>query len=239
MSAHHGPDLTTMLRLRRAIGSIGLGLPIVLIIGTMLADMPMENSISEFYFSPLRDVFIAAAAGVGMFLLAYEGYPAQNGEWLTDRRVSAVAGGSVLIMAAVPTACTGGTCYYPLSLFDQLISGARLQAALHLISAGVFLTSLGVMSLHLFTRCNRPPCCVQKERRNLCYRGFGLVIYAMVGVVAVMKLGLPEVSRNWDEAWHFTFWAESIALWAFGLSWLMKGEALHDTLPFFYEAETG
>ncbi|UWP94950.1 hypothetical protein K3X48_12185 [Aliiroseovarius crassostreae] len=242
MSRHHGPDLATMLRLRRSIGAIGLGLPIVLMLGAMIAQMPMKNSISEFYYSPLREIFIGAAAGVGLFLLAYQGYPAANGEWLTDRRVSNLAGASVLFMAAVPTNCLQATCYPPQTLMDQLIADDRLQATLHLGAAGLFLASLGVMSHTLFTRCTAPPCSMQKERRNLCYRLFGWVIYAMVALVGGVKLVFPELGHVWDNGWHFTFWAESVALWAFGLSWLMKGEALHDTLPYFYEpapVETG
>ncbi|MDA5092691.1 hypothetical protein O2N63_01150 [Aliiroseovarius sp. KMU-50] len=238
MPSRHHPDLATMIRLRRAIGSIGLGLPVALLIGTMLVDMPMENSISEFFFSPLRDVFIAAAAGVGLFLLAYEGYPARDREWLTDRRVSGIAGASVLVMAAIPAHCTRDTCYQPLAMFDQLITSAVLQSALHMGAAGIFLISLGVMSQNLFTRCTMPQKTRHKQRRNTCYRMFGWMIYAMVALIGVMKLGFSEIGREWDNAWHFTFWAESLALWAFGLSWLMKGEVLHDTLPYFYEAET-
>lgn len=57
----------------------------------------------------------------------------------------------------------------------------------------------------------------------------------MVALIAAMKLGLPEIGRAWDAGWHFTFWAESVALWAFGLSWLMKDEPLTDSLPFLYD----
>ncbi len=235
MSPQQSPDQTTMLRLRRAIGSIGLGLPLVLFFGAMLTGVPMENSISEFFYTPLREVFIAAAAGVGMFLLAYEGYPPENGEWLTDRRVSGVAGASVLVMAAIPTLCHQDECYPPATLFDQLIRNDTLQSTLHLLAAGLFLLSLAAMSTSLFTRCTCPPCTPQKDRRNLCYRVFGTVIYAVVAVIGVLKFGLTDLGHYLDQNWHFTFWAESLALWSFGLSWLLKGEALHDRLPFFFE----
>lgn len=236
MPRFQDPDRATMMRLRLGIGAIGLGLPFALLLGVQLADVPMENSISEFFFSELREVFVGAAAGVGLFLLAYEGYPPQPKEILTDRRVSGLAGASVLIMAFVPTLCSRGACAYPPTLFDRLIptTADGTQAVIHLIAAGVFLFSLGIMSQRLFTRCARPSTSLFKQRRNLCYRIFGWVIFAMVGVIGVMKLGFSDIGLRWDMQWHFTFWAESVAVWAFGLSWLLKGKAMQSTIPYLF-----
>ncbi|MBT2132205.1 hypothetical protein [Aliiroseovarius lamellibrachiae] len=236
MPRDQDPDRATMMRLRRGIGAIGIGLPFALLLGVHLAGVPMENSISEFFFSELREVFVAAAAGVGLFLLAYEGYPPRPKEILTDRRVSGLAGASVLVMAFVPTLCARGTCAHPPTLFDRLIpaSADTTQAAIHLTAAGLFLLSLGIMSQRVFTRCTRPSKSLFKQRRNLCYQIFGWVIFTMVGVIGVMKLGFPNIGHHWDTQWHFTFWAESVAVWAFGLSWLMKGAAMQTAMPYLF-----
>ena len=236
MPVNPDPVRATMMRLRRGIGAIGVGLPFALLLGVQLAGVPMENSISEFFFSELREVFVSAAAGVGLFLRAYEGYPPQPNEILTDRRVSGLAGASVLVMTFVPSLCTQGACAHPPTLFDRLIptTADTTQAAIHLTAAGLFLLSLGIMSQRVFTRCTRPNKSLFKQRRNLCYQIFGWVIFAMVGAIGVMKLGFTDVSHHWDTQWHFTFWAESVAVWAFGLSWLLKGEAMQTTMPYLF-----
>lgn len=229
-----------MKRLRRAIGIIGLTLPFVLLAGVALFDVPMQDSISEFFFTALREVFVSASAGVGLFLLAYQGYPKQPGEILSDRLLTDIAGASVFATAFIPTLCKQSECYHPLTLFDRLIPAAAngIQGALHLGVAGVFLTTLGLISLRLFTRSNTD-ITARKQRRNSCYKAFGWVIMLTVGALAVVKLGFPTLGQAWDAGWHFTFWAESVALWAFGLSWLLKGEAMAGQMPFLFENEAG
>src|SRR5262249_38106399 len=62
------------LFLRRAIGVIGLALPVVLIVGTLIADGYLLDSISGSYYSTLRGVFVGSMCAVGVFLLSYHGY---------------------------------------------------------------------------------------------------------------------------------------------------------------------
>lgn len=232
-------EQSTMKRLRRAIGIIGLTLPLVFLAGVVLFGVPMQNSISEFFFTGLREVFVSASAGVGLFLLAYQGYPKRPGEILSDRLLTDIAGASVFATAFIPTLCRQSECYHPLTLFDQLIPSTAngIQGALHLGAAGIFLSALGLISLRLFTRSG-VNMTIQKQRRNHCYRAFGWIILSMVATLATVKLGFPRLGQAWDTGWHFTFWTESIALWAFGLSWLLKGEAMTGAMPFLFDPET-
>lgn len=229
------PDRTTMLRQRTGIGAIGIGLPIALLIGVCVFGVRMENSISEFFFSELREVFTVSAAGAGLFLLAYEGHHKRGAEWLTDRRVSVLSGFGVLLMTFIPTICGLACCYGPTTLVDRILTNDTLQSTLHLLSAGLFLAGLGVMSFFNFTRSNQIECDRFKARRNRVYRLSGAVIFAAIFVIGVVKLGMPARGAQWDAAWHFTFWAETVALWAFGVSWLIKGEALKWLFPALYD----
>ncbi|MCI2393305.1 hypothetical protein [Aliiroseovarius sediminis] len=233
------PDNSTVLRLRRAIGAIGLTLPFVLVANVFLFDVPMQESISDFFFTELREVFVSAAAGVGLFLVAYEGYARRPAEILTDRLVSTVAGVSIFATAFVPTLCNREACYAPLALFDRLIPPAmdQLQQTIHFSAAGLFLIFMGITSLRLFTRCTSAMPDTHKQRRNLCYRFFGWTILAMVALIGFVKLALPDLGAVWDAEWSFTFWAESVALWALGLSWLLKGGTMERQIPFLFGAE--
>ncbi|WP_298567541.1 hypothetical protein [uncultured Aliiroseovarius sp.] len=232
------PDLSTVMRLRRAIGAIGLTLPFVLLAGVVLFGIPMQRSVSDFFFTEMREVFVSASAGTGLFLVAYQGYPRRSGEVLSDRVISSLAGVAVFTTAFVPTLCATEDCYRPLALFDRLIPAAydQTQQNIHFAAAGLFLVCMGITSLRLFTRCSVKNPRPHKQRRNQCYRVFGWTILAMVVLVGVVKVFLPESGQRWDSDWSFTFWAESVALWALGLSWLLKGETLSNEIPFLFGA---
>ncbi|WP_137702638.1 acyl-CoA synthetase family protein [Marimonas lutisalis] len=212
-------------RLRKAIGLIGFCLPFLLLIGVWFFGIPMQESISEFFFTGLRDVFVLALSGVGVFLVAYHGHDPEEDEILSDWLVSTIAGATALGVALIPTLCAAD-CYRPPALADRLIGSDMAQSTLHFGSAGIFLSSLAVMSIWLFTRTDDPSPPPDKLRRNALYRVCGWVIFAMVAALLVFKMLLRDIGQAWDAAWHFTFWAESISVWAFGLSWLVKGEAL-------------
>lgn len=233
------PDMSTVLRLRRAIGAIGLTLPFVLLANVYLFDVPMQRSISAFFYTELREVFVSASAGVGLFLVAYEGYCREPDEVLSDRMVSSIAGVAVFTTAFIPTLCYRDNCYQPLALFDRLIppSMDQLQQNIHFAAAGVFLVFMGITSIRLFTRCTANDPGPHKRRRNQCYQVFGWTILAMVLLIGVVKIFLPEQGRVWDANWSFTFWAESVALWALGLSWLLKGGTMAQQMPFLFDAE--
>jgi hypothetical protein len=63
------------LSLRRMIGIIGIALPFVLIFGRMILESPgILNSISGYYYSVMRGVFVGSLWAVGIFLLSYRGY---------------------------------------------------------------------------------------------------------------------------------------------------------------------
>ena len=88
----------TYFALRAAMTILAVGLPVVLI-GWSLADpaLPVLGSISEYYWSPARDVFVGALVGTGITLICYRGYgPLEN-------RLLNVAGTLLVIVALVPT----------------------------------------------------------------------------------------------------------------------------------------
>src|SRR5215217_9747410 len=63
------------LFLRRAIGFIGIALPFVLVLGKLVVDGDgMLTSISGYYYSGMRDVYVGSLCAIGVFLLSYRGY---------------------------------------------------------------------------------------------------------------------------------------------------------------------
>ncbi|MFK7945565.1 MAG: hypothetical protein AB8B85_22015, partial [Paracoccaceae bacterium] len=86
------------LILRRFLGLLGILLPIVLIAEWLLFEECLRTSISAFYFSGRRDVFVGIMCAIGIFLLCYRGH---NG-W--ENWVANFAGLGAIGVGLLPTA---------------------------------------------------------------------------------------------------------------------------------------
>jgi hypothetical protein len=69
----------------------------------------------------------------------------------------------------------------------------------------------------------------RKRLRNKIYRGCGIAITAGVVIAALLQW---LTSNAFRDAWHPVFWCEAVAVIAFGIAWLIKGETLFaDPVP--------
>jgi hypothetical protein len=198
-TATRTPLVHSYLYLRRAIGLIGLALPFVLILGKQLVQGgDLIGSLSGYYYTDLRDVFVGAMCAVGVFLLAYYGHD------YVDNIASTVAGLGAIGLALFPTTPGGD------------ISGwDRTAGVLHLAFAVVFFLSLAYFCLRLFPHDGE-----QTPVTSVVYRTCGVVILACLVLIALTSyLRLVPLL-------HPALWLEAAAVWAFGVAWLAKGQTL-------------
>jgi hypothetical protein len=246
--------------IRQLVGLLGFAVPSALLIYAS-GDWGgrMQPSISEFYYTPMGDVFVAGLAMIAVFLFAYRGHRRRPGDpWPGDRLTAILAAAGALGTAVIPT--TGSAvyalCYGPLPVRCEtdaaLGSGAvtgwgplpdSLQDALHFGSAGIFLLTLAWFCLRLFPlgpRHNR----VHPEeeptktegywaRREALYRACGWIIVATVAVLFLYKVVLGMVlgiEPGWIDRIALTFWLETLAVFAFATAWLVKGRPIEHPL---------
>ena len=90
--------VVSYLFLRRAVGWIAILLPIVLLAGNLIssAASPPE-SMSGYYYTDMRNIFVGSLCALGVFLVAYNGY--DN----VDRWVTTIAGLGAIGVAFCPT----------------------------------------------------------------------------------------------------------------------------------------
>src|SRR4028118_1310288 len=63
------------LGVRRAIGVVGLLLPILLgPVGWLVFGVEFQDNMSSYYHTMLRDVFVGSLCTIGVFLFCYRGY---------------------------------------------------------------------------------------------------------------------------------------------------------------------
>ena len=182
--------------LRKAVGAVGMALPFVLMFGNYLifkGEIPLPT-ISQYYHSPMRDVFVGGLISIACFLFFYSGYGKQ------DRAAGILAGFLALGVVVFPTSSSAN-------------SG---DGQFHGFFAITLFIVLAVISIFHFPR-KRPgnPKRLTDTLQVIC----GLV---MLGCVAAV--GLYYAARGFAKSEGcFVFIAESIALIAFGISWFTEG----------------
>ena len=212
MNQQTGPDnslLVSYLVLRRFIGILGIALPFVLAIGTMILERTaIQSSISDYYHTLMRDVFVGILCAIGVFLFSYKGYEG-------DRRAGIFACLMAVGVALFPVAPEGST--------DSIV---KIVGMLHYLFAAAFFLTLAYFSLRLFTKTDPliPPT-RRKLQRNIVYRVCGYLILLALALIVVVKM-LPESAGIPIKQLAPVFWLEALAVVAFGFSWLTKGEAI-------------
>jgi hypothetical protein len=210
------------MRLRQAIGVLGVCLPLAVILGGYASSgSTVRSSISAYYYSNMREVFVGLLCIVGAFLLSYKGYDRR------DRMLSVAAGVLALGVAGFPTIrVETGTAEEIKKAGNEVVGTFALPAGhsmfVHYACAVLLFVCLGLISLQ-FTRSDPSRSMTrQKLRRNAVYRACGAVMFGAMALVPIFRI--PGLAEHQPDT--LILLVEAICLGAFGISWLVKGEAL-------------
>ncbi|MGB1308298.1 MAG: DUF998 domain-containing protein [Oceanihabitans sp.] len=212
------PQLISYMLLRQLVGLLGILLPILLIVGAFYyGDCSIvQSSISDYYHTKMRNILVGVLCAVALFMFAYKGY---------DKRDS-IAGNLACIFAI-------GVAFFPTGVdtvsecAEQCIVYENWIQTVHFAFAALFFSVLIYFSLFLFTKSKTPKANQrsQKRKRNTI---FHICAYVMIACVALIALYFLFLEEKFPELKHLdpVFWLETIALWAFGISWLTKGQLI-------------
>ncbi|MEJ6403656.1 hypothetical protein [Yoonia sp. 2307UL14-13] len=204
-------------RVRTALGVLGMSLPMILVLGGILDHKDIAPTISDFYHTTYRDIFVGTLCAIGVFLICYRGYNRAPGEVIDDDWLGTIAGISAFGVALFPNESPTAQ----IATMTQNMVGIGISPIFHYSSALVFFTCLAVFCLSKFARCVNP------VRRRI-YRFCGTVIVLMlVGIVIASSIRVfgEGPARDLVIRTDLIFWLEAVGIWAFGLSWLVKGKA--------------
>jgi len=213
------------LLIRTIVGVIGILLPFVFILGEALfldAGVHVRGSISAYYHTSMRDIFVGSLCVVGLLLATYMAGQRKRPDWW----LSLVAGIAVLGVVFFPTgrpnipegAPLCGTTPEPAGCSPvQQELGETLVATVHFVCATVFILSLAAICFYF----------AQRERRAgnagvaWFQRACGIAIIAAVAWIAVGGV------MHWDLGELTPLYIGEVAsIWAFGASWLMSSRDL-------------
>ena len=202
--------LFSYLELRTAIGILGIALPFVVSIGAWIFfQTGLKGSLSAYYHSGMRDVFVGIMFAYGFFLLSYKGW----------ERKDNIAGTLACVFAL-------GVALFPTPHGGSVTTCERIMGIIHFISAAAFFLTLIYFCLCLFTKTNpeKDPT-KKKKQRNRIYRfcGYGmLTCIVLIGIISILPGSVTSLLKGCKPV----FWLESLAIFFFGFSWFTKGEAI-------------
>jgi len=208
------PIVLSYLALRKAVGAVALGLPFVLAIPWwMLRDHMIQSSISGYYYTGMRNLFVGSLCAIAMFMLCCRGYDWQDEVWG--------------IFSAV---CALGVAFFPTAPDDGATQHQKHIGIVHYTFAALLFLTLSYFCLVLFKMSAKDRIQTrQKIQRNFVYTVCGYVILASLLLIVVLKfLNVEYLFGNVGSVFCF----ETTSLLAFGTAWLIKGETfLKDERP--------
>ena len=189
------------IALRKAVGWIGILLPFALWFGAVVIfDAKAQGSMSHYYYTPMRNLFVGSLCAVGLFMFFYAGYGKLD-DWAGN-----LAGAFAIGIAWLPTS------EYELDTVGIL----------HFVCATIFFLILAGISLFLFTKTDQGKSIdAPKRNRNVIYKICGYTMIACLVAIVIYVLFLEDRKST-----DLIYWAEAIALVAFGVSWLTKGGSI-------------
>ena len=213
------------LVIRMVVGFIGIALPALLIIGEasfLQTGVRVRGSLSAYYHTSMRDLFVGGLTVVGVLLLTYMAGRKSR----PDRWISSIAGVAVLGVAFLPTNRPGltdasprcGTTPEPAGCSPtQQLLGETQVATIHFASAVVFILSLAAISFYF--------ACRAKAKGELAaeriHRASGTALLLAVGWAAVGSLLPIDIGPLTP-----LYVGEVVSVWAFAVSWLTAGRQI-------------
>lgn len=213
-----GNDAVTFWRLRKAIGILGISLPILLVILSVIgvSGTEVQPSISHYYFTNLRDIFTGILCATGLFLILYKGHKNRL-FWRNDSALTNLAGVMAFGIAFFPT-CPNDCA----EKVDTLVPACEgWLGLLHYGFAGVFFLILALISLAVFTIGQR-----NEAHEHSAWNENN--IYRICGWLIILFMILTFLFEQFKVFPYSTLIFEALMLFAFGTSWLVKGRILGD-----------
>ncbi len=218
------------LTIRRSIGFIALLLPVALIIlpKILYGCNQIHISFSDYYHTGMRNLFVGALSAVSLFLFSYKGTPKGKIKW--ENIFGNLGGFFCLGVVLFPTSsacgisCNTITSTFLIPPFDFL---THCFSTIHFTSAICFFIVLMIFSFKLFQEELKDDYDEHQikitKRRNVVFKVCAIIMLISIVIAGFCLLSLGD-ECDLLRKYKPVFYAELVALWAFGVSWIVKGQ---------------
>lgn len=209
--------LKSWLLMRFVVGLVGVALPFAVILGDVFV-FPGEgpfprDSLSAYYHSGVRDIFVGSLCVIGLFLITYMVF-----HYNPDNVVTIVAGLAAICVAFLPTSTDGRNVLTEAPTPLEMRFGEQNLSHIHAGAAAIFMILMTVMSWRFAAR--------EGDRGNLKRRMLHRACAVIMAVFLVVKVAFGIVGVDTLGGISVLLVTELACTFAFGISWLVKGGEL-------------
>lgn len=211
--------------MRGGMGALAFAFPLVLwLAGRWGLGIPTQTSLSAYYHSDMRDLFVGVLCAIGFTLFLYKGF-SRSEDWALNLAGLLAAGIASLPMS--PTGplrcrmvCSDDTCLASSALFDRTFD-ALIASHLHGYCAVAFFIAIAYVcgfcakrTLHLI------PDQAVRRRYLWLYQALGVAMIALPAGVALLTKLSPASANDCTD---FTIIrVEAAGVWVFATYWFVK-----------------
>ena len=177
------------------------------------------DSVSAYYYTGGISVFVGVLFALALFLLTYPGYREES----ADRVVGRIGGIAAIVVGLFPTRAPGGLT--PPSWWRPGMAVAHYLAAITLFASFILFAIWLFRKSNIPRHAERPP--DKRRRDNICLACGIIMIVAVLWAASSRFTGAP------------IFLPESIAIIAFAVSWLTKGEIQKPVIEMVKKLRSG
>lgn len=187
--------------IQNTIGLIAIVWPMVLIVGQWILEenKTIEPSISAYYHTGMGHIFTGGLFVIGASMLAYRGFHCVDG------RMGNIAGALAITVALFPV--------------DKVAGGGSVWNSIHYIAALLLFLALAYFCIVIFTLST-------DEEANKKYKLCGWAILFFIAGMGIDQLVFKSDSFSLFGKIDLFLVLEILTLWAFGYSWLLKGNIM-------------
>lgn len=212
--------VVSFMTLRQMIGVIGLVMPLFVRFGAwVFEDIASTGSISAYYYTGMRDVFVSTLVMVGILMTC------NRTPKLIDNAISIVAGiagAGIGLFPMTPEFAKEVLTRFPaMSQSDPCYGRCYVTHGIlgyHFTFVVIFFALIFVMVTFRFPAFTPPDAGKKMRWRNVIYRICGTVM--ALAFIAILILRAKSI-----------FWPETFAVVAFGVAWLVKGQTILKDKP--------
>jgi len=218
--------LNTYTYLRLGMAGIGIIFPLVLWWVGLIFGVSFQASISSYYHTPMRDVFVGSLITIGSLLWFYQGFTKKENFALN------CAGILAIVVGLTPTAFVENVGQVKCETFTTFpMRGISEMAASYIHGISALLFFIAIIYVCIF-RSNDT---LKKQGLNLNYERikFYQRIYYFLGAgMIIFPLASALLLHFLKEANSIIYFVEVAAVWVFSTYWLVKTREIHESQIF-------
>lgn len=213
--------LDTYTYLRLGMAGVGIIFPLALWWIGLIFDISFQASISSYYHTPMRDIFVGSLITIGSFLWFYQGLTKKENFALNCAGILAV------VVALTPTAFVEKVGQVKSETFTILpLRGLNEITAsyVHGISATLFFVAIAYVCI--FTSSDTLKGVGLSSERRKFYQKIYYFLGAGMLIFPIISAFLLHFSKQTNNIIYFV---ELAAVWVFSAYWLVKTKEINES----------